>query len=107
MKPLDYFNRLAASPEDANTHVLGYYAAMQIELRRHYRQFYVVHTEPDAACVGMWKSSVHNIAEVITPEQCIEELSKNSRESLFDFLDWAMGPKDEELGDAPMEIEDV
>lgn len=104
-QPLDYFNRLANSQEDANTHVLGYYAAMQTSLRRDYRHFYVVHTEPDAECAQKWKASVHSIAEVITPEHCVEELGKESKESLFDFLDWAMGPKEKELGDLPMEVE--
>ncbi|KAF1926664.1 uncharacterized protein M421DRAFT_422636 [Didymella exigua CBS 183.55] len=113
--PLDYFNRLANSQEDANTHMIGYYAAMQsADMRRAYRYFYVVHTDSEAACAKEWKASIHNIAEIITPEQCIEELSKPSKESLFDFLDWAMGPKEgeaelesegeEELRDAAMEM---
>ncbi|KAF2633167.1 hypothetical protein BU25DRAFT_355258 [Macroventuria anomochaeta] len=118
-QPLDYFNRLANSQEDANTHMIGYYAAMQsADMRRAYRQFYVVHTEPEASCAQRWKASIQNIADVITPEQCIEELGKASKESLFDFLDWAMGPKEKkkgldvvseetEFGEAPMEIEPV
>ncbi|KAH6642779.1 hypothetical protein C7974DRAFT_372654 [Boeremia exigua] len=111
---LDYFNRRAHSREDANTHMIGYYAAMQAtDMRRAYRQFYVVHTEPEAACAQQWKASIHNIADVITPEQCCNEFSKASKDSLFDFLDWAMGPKEGteqdgleegELGDAPMEF---
>jgi chromo domain-containing protein 1 len=112
--PLDYFNRAANSQEDANTHMVGYYAAMQsVDLRRTYRHFYVVHTEPEADCAIEWNASIHNIAGIITPEQCIEELSKPSKESMFDFLDWAMKPKErpsavepeqEEMGDAPMEM---
>lgn len=93
-QPLDYFNRLTNDPEDANTHMIGYYAAMQsVDMRRHYRQFYVVDTEPEAAYAQRWKSTIHNISDVISPERCVEELSKESKESLFDFLDWAMGPK--------------
>lgn len=94
--------------------MIGYYAAMQsADLRRAYRYFYVVHTEPEAGCAKGWRASVHNVADIITPEQCVEELSKPSKESLFDFLDWAMGPKEngseaepdtEEQGEAPMEI---
>lgn len=116
---LDYFNRLAKSQEDANTQMIGYYAALQsADLRRAYRMFYVVHTEPDATCAQHWKGAIHNIAGVITPEQCEEELSKPSKESLFEFLDWAMKPKgtdievnagldDEELGDAPMDLSPI
>ncbi|KAJ8108281.1 hypothetical protein OPT61_g8279 [Boeremia exigua] len=101
--PLDYFNRLEASQEDANTHMVGYYAAMQsADMRRAYRQFYVVHTEPGAPCAQQWKTSIHNIADVITPERCIKELSKASKESLFDFLDWAMSPKEKNSGDVVM-----
>lgn len=92
---LDYFNRAANSQEDANTHMVGYYAAMQsVDLRRTYRHFYVVHTEPEADCAIEWNASIHNITGIITPEQCIEELSKPSEESMFDFLDWAMKPKE-------------
>jgi chromo domain-containing protein 1 len=112
--PVDYFNRLANSQEDANTHMVGYYAAMQsADMQRAYRYFYVVHTEPEAACAKEWKASIHNIADIITPEQCMEELRKSSKDSLFDFLDWAMEPKEEQsevepetegMGDAPMEM---
>ncbi|KAF3041507.1 hypothetical protein E8E12_003248 [Didymella heteroderae] len=111
--PLDYFNRLANSQEDADTHMIGYYAAMQsADLRRAYRYFYIVHTEPEADCAKEWKASIHNIASIITPEQCIEELSKPSKESIFDFLDWAMEPKkkplevvpEQDLGNAAMEM---
>lgn len=78
---------------------------------------------------------MRNIADVITPERCAEELGKESKDSLFDFLDWAMAPKEvsrelseehekevneeehekevkkekhgQDLGDAPMEIQDA
>jgi chromo domain-containing protein 1 len=75
--------------------MIRYYAAMQsADLRRAYRHFYVVHTAPEADCAEEWKASIHNIAGIISPEQCIEELSKPSKESTFDFLDWAMEPKE-------------
>lgn len=112
--PLNYFNRVAKSVEDANTHMVGYYAAMQsADLRRAYRYFYVVHTEPEADCAKEWKANIHNFSAIITPEQCIEELGKPSEGSLFDFWDWAMKPKKlpsrmelerEEMGDAPMDM---
>jgi len=92
---LDYFNVVAKSQEDANTSMIGYYAALQSnDLRRHYRNFYVVHTEPGASCAQYWKDTIHNISDVITPERCAEELEKPSKDSLFDFLDWAMEPKE-------------
>lgn len=112
--PLDYFNRVANNQEDSNTQMIRYYAAMQsADLRRAFRHFYVVHTEPEADCAKDWKATIHNIAGIITPEQCIEELSRFSKESLFDFWDWAMKPKgkqsvveqeQEEIGDAPMQM---
>lgn len=116
---LDYFNVLAKSQEDANTSMIGYYAALQSnDLRRHYRNFYVVHTQPDANCAQHWKDTIHNISDVITPERCAEELEKPSKDSLFDFLDWAMEPKekgdgagarsdDGSMGDAAMDISPV
>ena len=75
-----------------------------------------MHTEPESACAQQWKASIHNIADVVTPERCIEELSKPSKESLFDFLDWAMGLKEKksdagreegELSETAMEIETI
>jgi chromo domain-containing protein 1 len=119
LAPLNYFNVLAKSQEDANTSMIGYYAALQSnDLRRHYRSFYVVHTEPGANCAQHWKDTIHNISDVITPERCAEELEKPSKDSLFDFLDWAMEPKekgndagvgseDGSMSDAPMDISPV
>lgn len=96
------------------THMTGYYAALQLtDSRRAYRHFYVVHTEPEADCAKQWKANIHSISNIITPEQCIKELSKASKVSLFDFWNWAMKPKghpspmkpeQEEMGDAPMEM---
>ncbi|XPS67741.1 hypothetical protein M3J09_000040 [Ascochyta lentis] len=110
---IDYFKRLSNSREEATSRMIEYYATMQTYLRRDYRQFYVVHTEPEAPCAQQWRERVQTIAGVITPEQCVEELGKDSKESLFDFMDWAMRPKKEEQGNeedaghVPMEIETV
>ncbi|KAJ4335575.1 hypothetical protein N0V95_008855 [Ascochyta clinopodiicola] len=110
-QPLDYFNCLSNSQDDANLRMITYYATMQVLMRRDYRRFYVVHTEPEAPCAQQWSKRVQTIAEVITPEKCVEELGKDGRESLFDFLDWYMGSKVEEkeknMGYAPMEIDAV
>lgn len=114
---LDYFN---LSAEDANSNMIGYYAALHsVDLRRMYRKFYVVHTDPSAADAQHWIDTIHNISGVMSPKRCIEELSKPGKESLIDFLDWAMEPKeevneeekktgavsdDEIMDDAPMDI---
>lgn len=75
--------------------MIGYYAAMQsADLRRAYRYFYVVHTEPEASCSKEWKANIHNIADVMTPERCIDELCRPCKKSLFDFFGWAMQPKE-------------
>jgi chromo domain-containing protein 1 len=84
-KPWDYFNTLARSQEEANRRMIRYYAALQIDMRRDYRHFYVVHTEPKAPYVQNWKDELQTIADVISPEKMVEELKKESKESLFDF----------------------
>jgi chromo domain-containing protein 1 len=40
--------------------------------------------------VQQWKQELQTIAEVMTPEQCVSELSRPSTESKFNFLDFAM-----------------
>ncbi|KAL6705366.1 hypothetical protein ACN47E_007015 [Coniothyrium glycines] len=84
-EPLDYFNTLARSQQEANLHMIHWYASMQVDLRRDYRHFYVVHTEPEAPYVQDWKDQIQTIAEVITPERCVEEFGKSGDASLFDF----------------------
>lgn len=86
-QPVDYFQTLARSQEDANLHMLRYYAGLQVDMRRDYRHFFVVHTEPDAKCVQQWKQEIQTIAGVMTPEKCVEELGKEGGEGLFDFYE--------------------
>lgn len=86
-EPLAYFKKLADSQEEANTQMIRYYGTLQVDMRRQYRHFYVVHTEPQAPYVQQWKNELQTIADVITPEQMVEELKKGSRESLFDFCE--------------------
>ncbi|KAF2129023.1 hypothetical protein P153DRAFT_431837 [Dothidotthia symphoricarpi CBS 119687] len=88
-QPIDYFNTLSRSQNEANLRMIQYYVGLLIDMRRDYRQFYVVHTEPAAPHVQEWKK-IHNIAEVMTPEQLIEELDKPSKKSKIDFYEWAM-----------------
>ncbi|KAF2826247.1 hypothetical protein CC86DRAFT_350806 [Ophiobolus disseminans] len=88
-KPVDYFNALTSSTEEANLRMIRYYAGLHIEMRRDYRHFFVVHTKPFVPCVRKWKQEIQTIAEVITPEQCVAELQKDadqeSRGQMFDF----------------------
>jgi chromo domain-containing protein 1 len=90
-QPLDYFNTVSRSQEEANLRIIRYYAGLQTDMRRDYRHFFVVHTEPFAPCVRQWKQEIQSIADVITPEQCINELTKDgletSRGQLFDFCE--------------------
>lgn len=100
-QPLNYFNTLARSQEEANLRMIQYYSTLQIDMRRDYRHFFVVHTEPSAAYVKDWKQEMQNIAEVITPEQCVAELARSSRyggkETMFDFCERYM-PKQPAIG---------
>lgn len=88
-EPVDYFNTLARSQEMANLRMIQYYVGLLIDMRRDYRHFYVVHTEPSAPYVRTWKT-IQNIANVMTPEQLIEELRKPGKVSKIDFYEWAM-----------------
>ncbi|KAG9195358.1 hypothetical protein G6011_00479 [Alternaria panax] len=86
-EPVDYFNTVARSKEAANLNMIRYYAGLQVDLRRDYRHFYVVHTEPKAKYVEQWKQEIQTIADVITPEQCIKEFLKDGQDSMFDFYE--------------------
>lgn len=103
---INYFNLLESSQEEANTQMIGHFAAIHSAfLRRDYRYFYVVHTEPKAKCAEQWRAEIHTITDIITPERCVEELTKPSKESLLDFMDWALGPKDKNSDATPAEAE--
>ncbi|KAH7412140.1 hypothetical protein DE146DRAFT_602329, partial [Phaeosphaeria sp. MPI-PUGE-AT-0046c] len=90
-EPLDYFNAIAHSPEEANARMIQYYGCMHIDMRRDYRHFYVVHTDHLAPCATRWKRENQVLTDVITPEQCIAELSKDGHDpevrSTFDFYE--------------------
>lgn len=91
VEPVDYFNSRERSQEEANLAMIRYYAGLHVAMRRDYRQFFVVHTEPFAPCVREWKREIQSIAEVISPEQCVAELSKDpydvDNEQMFDFCE--------------------
>jgi chromo domain-containing protein 1 len=89
-QPVDYFNTLSRSQEEANLHMIRYYAGLQIDMRRDYRHFFVVHTDPSETCVNEWKAEIQTIADVITPAQCVEELGKDGEEGMFNFCEQYM-----------------
>jgi chromo domain-containing protein 1 len=88
-EPVGYFKAREQSLEEGNLRMIRYYAGLQSDLRRDYRHFFIVHTDPTADCAKQWKEEIQSIAAVITPEQCVEELSKNELEPgvdlMFDF----------------------
>ncbi|KAI8943475.1 hypothetical protein NX059_001479 [Plenodomus lindquistii] len=84
---LDYFNTLARSQQEANLRMIHHYSLVQVEMRRDYRHFYVVHTDAMASYVQDWMHEVQSIAAVITPEMCLEELEKDGSVSMFDFCE--------------------
>ena len=92
-EPVDYFNTLARSQEDANTNMIRYYAGLQVDMRRDYRNFFIVHTEPAAPCVQRWKQEIQTIAGILTTRKCAQELSKSSEDSMFDFCERFMPEK--------------
>ncbi|KAI4621452.1 uncharacterized protein J4E87_006669 [Alternaria ethzedia] len=89
-EPVDYFNTLKRSQQAANRNMIRYYAGLQVDMRRDYRHFYVVHTEPTAPYVKEWKQEIQTIAEVITPGQCIKEFKKSGQDSMFNFFEDVM-----------------
>lgn len=84
-QPVDYFRTHERSQVEANLRMIRYYAGLQVHMRRDYRHFFVVHTEPSEPYVQQWKQEIQTIAGVLTPEECIEELGKDDSSSLFDF----------------------
>lgn len=84
---VDYFSTLTSSQQQANLNMIRYFVGLQIDLRRNYRHFYVVHTEPDASYIQEWKYEMQTIAGVLTPASCVAELSKDDVDSTFDFLE--------------------
>ncbi|KAL5121505.1 hypothetical protein ACEQ8H_000577 [Pleosporales sp. CAS-2024a] len=90
-EPVDYFNSLARSREKANLRMVRYYAGLHIDVRCDYRYLYVVHTDCSGSAAKQWQRECENITDIITPERCIDELSKgdtgDEEGKLFDFYD--------------------
>jgi chromo domain-containing protein 1 len=98
-EPVDYFRTVARSQEAANLNMIRYYAGLQVEMRRDYRHFFVVHTQPRAGYVQQWRQEIQTIGGVLSPKQCVEELQKDSKVSLFDFCERFMPKKEAEEKD--------
>lgn len=82
---MEYFDAASHSQEEANYAFIQHYADIQVILRWKYRHFYVVHIEPLAPCARQWREGIQTIADVLSPEQFVEELEKSPDQSLFDF----------------------
>ena len=98
-EPMWYFSTRARSRTAANLNMVRYYAGLQVALRRDYRHFFVVHPQPQAGYVQQWRQEIQTIAEVLTPRQCLEELTKESECSMFDFCERFMRKREKERGE--------
>jgi len=88
-----YYPALATSQSLANTRMIEYFGGIVIDQRQYYRQYFVVHTEPDGRDAKDWKERVQNIDEVMSPAKFIEEFEKDARGNRFEFYDWASPTK--------------
>jgi chromo domain-containing protein 1 len=88
----EYEQALKHSQHEANTWMVQMYAGLAIDHRRHYRQYYVVHT---CSTKSSWKETCQNISEVISPDRCIEYFQQSAEgpEAMFDFYEWAFPEK--------------
>jgi len=89
----EYEQALRRSQDEANTWMVQMYAGLTIDYRRHYRQYYVVHTNDTKPG---WKETCQNLSEVITPDRCIEYFRQSAEGpgATFDFYEWAFDKKD-------------
>jgi chromo domain-containing protein 1 len=89
--PIEYWNTLARSRDEANSRMVQHYASIHLEQRRIYRYYYVVHTDHLAVEAEQWQQKIQTITDVITPQQCIDELSREGgdegQQKLFDFYE--------------------
>ncbi|KAF2271696.1 uncharacterized protein EI97DRAFT_470965 [Westerdykella ornata] len=83
-----YFAALSSSPTGAIDQQVEYWAKKVCAMRKSYRHFFVVHTEPSSEQSAEWQRKFCNIDEVITPEKCIELLKEDSEGSRIDFMEW-------------------
>lgn len=92
-----YYTAQRQSQVLANTKMVEYYAGVLVDQRQYYRQYFVVHTEPDGNEAKDWKGRIHNIDDVISPEKFIKEFKKEAKGNRFEFYEWAF-PLKQEVG---------
>ncbi|KAF1961457.1 hypothetical protein CC80DRAFT_464352 [Byssothecium circinans] len=81
-------------PHDfANTKMVEYYGGMLLDHRQYYRQYFVIHTEPDGVMARDWIKRIGVLDEVMTPEKFISEFEKEAKGNRFEFYDWAFPEK--------------
>jgi len=107
-QPLNYFATATRDPEEATRRMIRYYAGLHVDMRRDYRHFYVVHSEPFAPRAREWKKDIQTITDVIGPERCLVELKKvavtGDDMPLFDFHERHMPAlTDLSIQDAPVD----
>ncbi|KAF2121272.1 hypothetical protein BDV96DRAFT_563903 [Lophiotrema nucula] len=85
-----YFEALDRSQDEANKSMVGLYAEVILDLRKSYRQYLVVHTEPTKVD---WQSRWQHIGEIMTPEKCIEYFQQPPKDCRFNFYEWAFPEK--------------
>ncbi|EUC45680.1 hypothetical protein COCMIDRAFT_94886 [Bipolaris oryzae ATCC 44560] len=86
-EPVTYFKTVKRDPAAANLAMMRYYAGLHVDMRRDYRHFYLVHTDPRASVVQQWKEEMQTIGRVMSPRQCVQELEKESEGSMIDFYE--------------------
>jgi chromo domain-containing protein 1 len=88
-----YYPALTTSQSLANTRMIEYFGGMLIDLRQYYRQYFVVHTEPNGSDAKDWKERIQNIDEVMSPEKIVKEFEAEAKGNRFEFYEWAFPMK--------------
>jgi chromo domain-containing protein 1 len=87
-EPVAYFRSLAQSREKANLRMIRFYAGLHVDSRRDYRHFYIVHTDCSGPSVEQWQREVQTLTGIMTPEECIKELSKDGADAIDQKIDF-------------------
>jgi chromo domain-containing protein 1 len=85
-----YYDALEKGQTEANRAQVAYWSQIMVQLRRDYRSFFVVHTEPSKVD---WQEQLQHIDEIMTPEKCIEYFEQPAQGNRFDFFEWAFEEK--------------
>jgi len=92
-----YYPAQKQSQAHANTKMIEYYGGVLIDQRQYYRQFFVVHTDPDGNDAKDWKARIQNIDQVISPKKFIEEIQNEPKGNRFEFYEWSF-PLKQDVG---------